>query len=82
MVLVVVERPSDLFLDHFWLVSSLDEKRYPAEKLLALYRKRGKAEAHMGELMDVLDPALSSTRRPRNDYQASQAATDTGVRGG
>ena len=59
VVLVVVERPGDLFLDHFWLITSLDEKRYPADKLLTLYRKRGKAEAHMGELMDVLDPALS-----------------------
>ena len=80
MVLVVVERPGDLFLEHFWLITSLDGKRYPAEKLLALYRKRGKAEAHMGELMDVLDPALSSTRRAKHDYPVSQAATDTGVR--
>ena len=80
MVLVVVERPGDLFLEHFWLITRLDGKRYPAEKLLALYRKRGKAEAHMGELMDVLDPALSSTRRPKHDYPVLQASTDTGVR--
>ena len=39
MVLVVVERPGDLFLEHFWLITSLDGKRYPAEKRLALYRK-------------------------------------------
>jgi len=63
-----------------WLITSLDKERYPADKLLALYRKRGKAEAHMGELMDVLDPALSSTRRPKKDYPAVQATTDTGVR--
>lgn len=80
VVLVVVERPGELFLDHFWLITSLDERRWPAARLLALYRKRGKAEAHMGELMDVLDPALSSTRRPRNGRPAGQAATDTGVR--
>jgi len=75
-----VERPGDLFLDHFWLITSLDKKRYPAEKLLALYRKRGKAEAHMGELMDVLDPALSSTRRPKQGDPVVPATTDTGVR--
>ena len=80
VVLVVVERPDDLFLDHFWLITSLDEKRYPADKLLALYRKRGKAEAHMGELMDVLDPALSSARRPKKDGPVVQTSTDTGVR--
>ena len=80
VVLVVVERPGDLFLDHFWLITSLDEKRYPADKLLTLYRKRGKAEAHMGELMDVLDPALSSARRSKKDDPVAQASTDTGVR--
>ena len=80
VVLVVVERPGDLFLDHFWLITSLDEKRYPADKLLTLYRKRGKAEAHMGELMDVLEPALSSARRSKKDDPVAQASTDTGVR--
>jgi hypothetical protein len=36
------------------------------EALLALYRQRGTAEGHMGELMDVLAPALSSTSRARS----------------
>src|SRR3978361_130800 len=31
----------------------------------ALYRQRGTAEGHMGELMDVLEPALSSASRAR-----------------
>ncbi len=80
VVLVVVERPGELFLDHFWLITSLDEGRWPADRLLALYRKRGKAEAHMGELMDVLAPALSSTCRPRDGRAAGEAATEMGVR--
>lgn len=84
IVLVVLERPGELFLDHFWLITSLDEKRYSAEQLLALYRKRGKAEAHMGELMDVLNPALSSTTRPkiscRGMATVPQVTTETGVR--
>jgi hypothetical protein len=84
VVLVVLERPGELFLDHFWLITSLDEKRYPGERLLALYRKRGKAEAHMGELMDVLNPALSSATRAkihcRGMAAEPPASTETGVR--
>jgi len=37
--------------------------------LLAMYRERGTAEGHMGELMDVLDPALSSAPRPKSHYR-------------
>ena len=64
-VLVVQERPDDLYLHHFWLVTSYDEERYDGAALLALYRHRGKAEGHFGELMDVLDPKLSSSPRGR-----------------
>ena len=32
----------------------------------------------MGELMDVLDPALSSARRSKKDDPVAQASTDTG----
>ena len=63
VILVVQERPDDLFFDTFWLVTSLDPGPYPAEEVLRLYRRRGKAEAHMGELKDVLEPRLSSTSR-------------------
>ena len=69
MVLVVLERPGELYPDHFWLLTSLSRKRFETEKLLATYRKRGKAEGHMGELMDVLDPALSSASRPKTHYR-------------
>ena len=63
MVLVVVERPGELFVDHFWLITNLRRDRYSGARLLGLYRMRGKAEGqHMGELMDVLAPALSSVR--------------------
>ena len=69
VVLVVRERPGELYPDHFWLLTSLSRKRYEAEALLAKYRKRGKAEGHMGELMDVFDPALSSASRPKTHYR-------------
>jgi len=62
-ILVVQERPDDLFLHHFWLITSLDPDQYSPEQVLALYRQRGKAEGHMGELKDVLAPRLSATSR-------------------
>ena len=74
VVLVVLERPGELFVDHFWLLTSVSEKRCDAHALLRKYRKRGKAEAHMGELMDVLRPALSSVSRPKRHYRGNPIA--------
>jgi len=70
-ILVVQERPDELFLHACWLVTSLDAERDPPERVLALYRERGRAESHMGELKDVLVPRLSATSRG--------AATDEAV---
>jgi hypothetical protein len=69
VVLVVLERPDDLFLHHFWLITSWGEKQMHAEDLLELYRQRGTAEGHFGELMSVLDPALSSSPRQKSHYR-------------
>jgi hypothetical protein len=65
VVLVVLERLGELLLDHFWLLTNIEVKTLSGEALLALYRERGAAEGHMGELMDVLAPALSSSSRAR-----------------
>jgi hypothetical protein len=65
VVLVVLERPGELLLDHFWLLTNIETTTLSGEALLALYRERGKAEGHMGELMDVLAPALSASSRAR-----------------
>jgi hypothetical protein len=69
VVLVVKERPDDLLLDHFWLLTSFSAAAVPAEDLLAHYRQRGTAEGHFGELMDVLAPALSSAPRTKSRYR-------------
>ncbi len=58
VVLVVLEREDDLFLHHFWLITNWTEKGMPPEALLDLYRGRGTAEGHYGELMSVLDLAF------------------------
>lgn len=72
VVLVVLERDEELFLHHFWLITNWTSEQMPAEDLLPLYRQRGTAEGHMGELMDVLAPALSSTTRPKSTYRGDE----------
>jgi hypothetical protein len=69
VVLVTLERPGQLFLDHFWLITNWTAEQMDGPALLEMYRKRGTAEGHMGELMDVFRPALSSSTRPKSHYR-------------
>ena len=69
VVLVVLERTDELFLHHFWLITSWSAEQMSAQDLLEHYRQRGTAESHFGELMNVLTPALSSTPRPKSTYR-------------
>lgn len=75
VVLVVLEREGDLFLHHFWLITNWLPSQMDAAALLAMYRQRGTAEGHMGELMSVLDPALSSSPRPKSHYRGEVPQT-------
>lgn len=77
VVLVIKERPDDLLLDRFFLVTSISRFQMTGQALLEYYRQRGKAEGHMGELMDVLDPALSSTNRPKSHVRGKKPKTST-----
>jgi len=69
VVLVVQEHPGELFLHHFWLVTSWTKDQMPADDLLPHYRQRGTAEGTFGELMDSIAPALSSNKRPKSHYR-------------
>lgn len=69
VVLVVQERPDELLLHHFWLLTNWTKEQMDAEALLSLYRERGTAEGHQGELMSVLEPALSSSPRTKRHYR-------------
>ena len=69
VVLVVLERPGELFLHHFWLITSWTEEQMGPGDLLELYRERGTAEGYYGELKSVLDPALSSSPRQKSHYR-------------
>jgi hypothetical protein len=71
-VLVVQERPGELFPHHFWLITSWTQDQMHAEALLEHYRQRGTAEGYLGELMNVLRPALSSSPRPKRHYRGRE----------
>lgn len=77
VVLVVQERPDELFLHHFWLITNWTMDQQGAHELLDLYRQRGTAEAHLGEFMSVLDPALSSAPRPKQHYRGMEPVQRT-----
>ena len=66
---ILVEEPGELFPRSFWLLTSLSADQVTGGELLAMYRQRGKAEGHMGELMSVVNPALSSSPRPKGHYR-------------
>lgn len=69
VVLVVLERPGQLLVDHFWLLTNWTPEQMNGDDLLELYRERGTAEGHQGELKSVLEPALSSSPRPKSTYR-------------
>ncbi|MDL4863832.1 IS1380 family transposase [Halomonas elongata] len=79
VVLVVQERPDDLLLHAFFLVTNLGKVDWPPEKVLALYRKRGSAEAHMGEVKSALDVHLSSTDRGASTVQDVMARNEVSL---
>ncbi|PJA74102.1 IS1380 family transposase [bacterium CG_4_9_14_3_um_filter_65_15] len=76
VVLIVQEKPDELFLHHFWLVTNWPVEQIDGPALLGHYRRRGLAEAHFGELMNVLEPALSSSPRAKSHYRGRAASAE------
>jgi Transposase DDE domain group 1 len=72
VVLVLQQAPDELFPEYFFLLTNWSAEQTPALALLDLYRQRGTAEGHLGELMSVLEPALSSTRREKSHYRGQE----------
>lgn len=79
VVLVVQERPDELFLHHFWLVTNIDVQDMSPAELLDFYRERGAAEGIIGEVKSVLEPALSSAARPKSCYRGSPVSARESV---
>lgn len=72
VVLVLQQAPGELFPEFFFLITNWPAEQMSAPALLGLYRQRGTAEGHLGELMSVLAPALSSTRRKKSHYRGQE----------
>lgn len=72
VVLVTQERPGELFLHHFWLITNWEPDQMNGEELLAMYRDRGTAEGRFGEFMSTLQPALSASARPKSHYRGKK----------
>jgi hypothetical protein len=62
VIIVNIERPGELFVHQFYLVTN---STLAAERVLALYRQRGTAEARLGEWKSAVPPTLSCTSRVR-----------------
>ncbi len=67
VIIVNIERPGELFVHQFYLVTN---SRLPAERVLALYRQRGTAEARLGEWKSAAPPTLSCTSRVRGQKRS------------
>ena len=72
VILVVQETPGELYLHHFFLVTS--DKASPPEAILAHYRQRGTSEARFGEFKSRLEPKLSCTMQGQADSTAAWRA--------
>jgi hypothetical protein len=72
IVLVLQQEPGELFPHFFFLLTNWPAEQTSAAALLDMYRQRGQAEGHFGELMSVLEPALSSTRRQKSHYRGEE----------
>jgi hypothetical protein len=72
VVLVVQEKPGELFLHHFFLLTNWNATQMPGEDLLAFYRQRANMEGYIGELKSVLSPALSCTTRSKQHYRGKK----------
>ena len=82
LVLVVLERPGELFVDHFFLLTNWSVYEIGGKDLLEFYRVRGTMESHLGELQSVLAPALSCTSRPKAHIGGQPPATKRAPRDG
>jgi len=83
-VLVVIDRPDELLLQHFWLITNWTAEQCSGADLLDHYRTRGCAEGYMGELMNVAatgavvepaqrDESVRLLRDQRGDVTAQRA---------
>jgi hypothetical protein len=75
VVLVMIERPGELFLDYFFLLTNATADEIGGDALLERYRGRGEMEKDFGAWQNALDLQLSSTPRPKRHYREKAVRT-------
>ena len=65
IVVVVQERPGELYLHTFFLLTSFTKEEMSADETVDFYRERALMENHIGEHQSVLNANLASTNRPK-----------------
>ncbi len=69
VVVVVQEKPGELYLHTFFLVTSFTKEEMSANDLLDFYRERALMENHIGEHQSVLRANLPSSNRPKTNIK-------------
>lgn len=73
MVLVVTEKPGELFHDYFGLMTNLPATTWESAALLEVWHQRGMAEQNIGTLVNFLAPAPLFSPRPRRHDPVNSA---------
>lgn len=74
VVLIVKEKPDELFPDYFLLLTNYTPAQMSGEDVWAYYRQRGTMEADIGQLKTALRPHLSSTDRAPLEHKKKRTA--------
>lgn len=82
VLLVVTDKPGELFPSHFFLVTDFTPEEFSGEMVLEFYRQRATMERHIGEIKSVLSPALSSAPRPKSHHGGKEPERRTTPRDG
>ncbi len=69
VILVIRPRPQEIFDGSYFLVTSLDPSDFSGEEIAKLYRQRGKAELHQGEMKAACKFAFPSSPRKKSHYR-------------
>lgn len=72
VILVVQQAPGELYLHHYFLVTS--EEHATPQQILEHYRQRGTSEARFGEFKSRLEPKLSCTAHEEVNQDAAWRA--------
>ena len=79
VILVIVHRAGQMWDDYFFLVTNWSKEEKDAKEILGFYRQRGTMENHIGELKNVLRPALSCSEREPRDKKENRTMDEQAV---